>query len=166
MNTMQKGFTLIELMIVVAIVGILAAVAIPAYQDYTIRAQVSEGLSLASAAKAAVVESYGSNGAWPADNTAAGVGTATNIVGKYVTGVAVAGNLVTVTFGGNANSAISGNTLFFTAGLSGNGDVAWQCGSKAMPTSVTATGTGVTAFAAAGGGGSLAQKYRPAECRG
>ena len=64
MNTMQKGFTLIELMIVVAIVGILAAVAIPAYQDYTVRAQVSEGLSLASAAKAAVVESYGSNGAW------------------------------------------------------------------------------------------------------
>jgi type IV pilus assembly protein PilA len=166
MNTMQKGFTLIELMIVVAIVGILAAVAIPAYQDYTIRAQVSEGLSLASAAKAAVVESYGSNGDWPANNTAAGVGTATNIVGKYVTGVAVAGNLVTVTFGGNANSAISGNTLFFTAGLSGNGDVAWQCGSKAMPTSVTATGTGVTAFAGALGGGSLAQKYRPAECRG
>ncbi len=166
MNTMQKGFTLIELMIVVAIVGILAAVAIPAYQDYTIRAQVSEGLSLASAAKAAVVESYGSNGAWPSDNTAAGVGTATNIVGKYVTGVAVAGNLVTVTFGGSSNSAISAKTLFFTAGLSANGDIAWQCGSKSMATGITATGTGVTAFAAAGGGGTLDQKYRPAECRG
>jgi type IV pilus assembly protein PilA len=166
MNTMQKGFTLIELMIVVAIVGILAAVAIPAYQDYTIRAQVTEGISLAGAAKAAVVESYGSNGTWPADNNAAGLGTATNIVGKYVTGVAVTGNLVTVTFGGTANSAISGKTLFFTAGLSANGDVAWQCGSKTMVTGVTATGTGVTGFSGAAGGGTLDQKYRPAECRG
>ena len=166
MNTMQKGFTLIELMIVVAIVGILAAVAIPAYQDYTIRAQVSEGLSLASAAKAAVVESYGSNGAWPANNTAAGVGTSTDIKGKYVTEVTVAANVVTVTFGGSANSAISTKTLLFTAGLSANGDVAWQCGSKGMPTGITATGTGVTAFASTGAGGSLEQKYRPAECRG
>jgi type IV pilus assembly protein PilA len=166
MNTMQKGFTLIELMIVVAIVGILAAVAIPAYQDYTVRAQVSEGLSLASAAKAAVVESYGSNGAWPADNTAAGLGTSTNIKGKYVSSVAVAANVVTVTFGQSSNSAISTKTLIFTAGLSANNDVAWQCGSKLMAADITATGTGVTAFAATGAGGTVDQKYRPAECRG
>ena len=163
MNAMQKGFTLIELMIVVAIVGILAAVAIPAYQDYTIRAQVSEGISLASAAKAAVVESYGSNGAWPSDNTAAGVGTSTDIKGKYVTSVAVANNVVTVTFGQAANTAVSAKTLLFTAGLSANGDVSWQCGSKSMPTGITA---GTTAFAGTGGGGDLPQKYRPAECRG
>jgi len=164
MNTMQKGFTLIELMIVVAIVGILAAVAIPAYQDYTVRAQVSEGISLASAAKAAVVESYGSNGAWPADNTAAGLGTSTDIKGKYVSSVAVAANVVTVTFGQNANSAITtDNTLIFTAGLSKNGDVSWQCGSKTMAADITA---GTTPFATTGAGGKVAQKYRPAECRG
>lgn len=165
MNTMQKGFTLIELMIVVAIVGILAAVAIPAYQDYTIRAQVTEGVSLASAAKAAVVESYGSNGSWPTDNTAAGLGTSSNIVGKYVTGVAVALNVVTVTFGGQANSAISNMTLMFTAGTSANGDVTWQCGSKQITGGGTIT-PGTTAFATTGNGGTLPQKYRPAECRG
>ena len=166
MNTMQKGFTLIELMIVVAIVGILAAVAIPAYQDYTIRAQVTEGISLAGAAKAAVVESYGSNGTWPENNTTAGLGVSTNITGKYVTSVAVVKNVVTVTFGGSANSAINTRTLLFTAGLSANGDVAWQCGSKTMVTGVTATGPGVTSFSGAAGGGTLDQKYRPAECRG
>jgi type IV pilus assembly protein PilA len=161
---MQKGFTLIELMIVVAIVGILAAVAIPAYQDYTIRAQVSEGLSLASAAKAAVVESYGSNGSWPAGNTEAGLGDKANIKGKYVKSVEVAANVVTVTFGQEANSAITtNNTLTFTAGLSANGDVAWQCGSKPMAAGITA---GTTGFAATGAGGTVAQKYRPAECRG
>ena len=164
MNTMQKGFTLIELMIVVAIVGILAAVAIPAYQDYTIRAQVSEGLSLASAAKAAVVESYGSNGAWPDNNTEAGLGDSDEIKGKYVTSVAVAANVVTVTFGQSANTAITtNNTLTFTAGLSKNGDVAWQCGSKPMAEDITA---GKTAFAESGAGGTVLQKYRPAECRG
>ena len=165
MNTMQKGFTLIELMIVVAIVGILAAVAIPAYQDYTIRAQVTEGVSLAGAAKAAVVESFGSNGTWPADNSAAGLGTSTNIVGKYVTSVAVAANVVTVTFGGQSNTSISGKTLLFTAGTSPNGDVSWQCGSKQLTGGGTIT-AGTTGFAAAGGGGTLDQKYRPAECRG
>ena len=164
MNTMQKGFTLIELMIVVAIVGILAAVAIPAYQDYTIRAQVSEGLSLASAAKAAVVESYGSNGDWPANNEAAGLGASEEIKGKYVASVEVEANVVTVTFGQEANSAITtNNTLIFTAGLSANGDVAWQCGSKPMAEGITA---GTTAFATTGAGGSVLQKYRPAECRG
>jgi len=163
MNTMQKGFTLIELMIVVAIVGILAAVAIPAYQDYTIRAQVSEGLSLASAAKAAVVESYGSNGDWPEGNTAAGLGASDDIKGKYVSSVEVAANVVTVTFGQSSNSAISGDTLIFTAGLSVNNDVSWQCGSKEMPDDIT---EGTTGFATTGEGGSVEQKYRPAECRG
>ncbi len=88
MTKLQKGFTLIELMIVVAIIGILAAIAIPAYQDYTIRAQVSEGMNLAAAAKAAVAESFLNRGVAPADRVAAGMSpNAGDTRGKYVTGV-------------------------------------------------------------------------------
>ena len=90
MTKLQKGFTLIELMIVVAIIGILAAIAIPAYQDYTIRAQVSEGLNLAAAAKAAVSESFLNRGVAPANRTVAGMSAAAaDTAGKYVTAVLV-----------------------------------------------------------------------------
>ncbi|HFB1203573.1 TPA: pilin, partial [Neisseria gonorrhoeae] len=95
MNTLQKGFTLIELMIVIAIVGILAAVALPAYQDYTARAQVSEAILLAEGQKSAVTEYYLNNGEWPKDNDSAGVASASTIKGKYVKSVTVTNGVVT-----------------------------------------------------------------------
>ena len=108
MKKVQQGFTLIELMIVVAIIGILAAIAIPAYQDYTIRSQVSEGMSLAAAAKSAVAESFLNNGEAPADRTAAGMtATATDTSGKYVLSVGVANGTITITYGNEANAQIT-----------------------------------------------------------
>ncbi|HGL9424186.1 TPA: pilin, partial [Neisseria gonorrhoeae] len=95
MNTLQKGFTLIELMIVIAIVGILAAVALPAYQDYTARAQVSEAILLAEGQKSAVTEYYLNNGIWPENNGDAGVASPSDIKGKYVESVTVAKGVVT-----------------------------------------------------------------------
>ncbi|HFA4168962.1 TPA: pilin, partial [Neisseria gonorrhoeae] len=97
MNTLQKGFTLIELMIVIAIVGILAAVALPAYQDYTARAQVSEAILLAEGQKSAVTEYYLNHGIWPKDNTSAGVASSSSIKGKYVQKVEVNNGVVTAT---------------------------------------------------------------------
>ena len=126
----QQGFTLIELMIVVAIIGILAAIAIPAYQDYTIRAQVSEGLNLSGGAKAAVTEFYQDRGIMPTGNLEAGIADpATEIAGKYVTSVSV-GNLdgvITVTYGNDAHLIIAGAMLTLTANVAQAGSVQWTC---------------------------------------
>ena len=130
----QQGFTLIELMIVVAIIGILAAIAIPAYQDYTIRAQVSEGLNLSGAAKAAVTEYYQDQGAAPSTNAMAGLDDA--IAGKYVASVVVgAAGLITVTYGGDANAnLIAAGTLAMTPDFATSpGSVQWGCSSAGIP---------------------------------
>ncbi|ENW1215705.1 pilin, partial [Neisseria gonorrhoeae] len=113
MNTLQKGFTLIELMIVIAIVGILAAVALPAYQDYTARAQVSEAILLAEGQKSAVTEYYLNNGIWPENNTSAGVASAsTDIKGKYVQKVEVNNGVVTAQMNpSGVNKEIQGKKL-------------------------------------------------------
>ncbi|HFC4674809.1 TPA: pilin, partial [Neisseria gonorrhoeae] len=112
MNTLQKGFTLIELMIVIAIVGILAAVALPAYQDYTARAQVSEAILLAEGQKSAVTEYYLNNGEWPENNTSAGVASSGEIKGKYVQKVEVNNGVVTATMASsNVNKEIKDKRL-------------------------------------------------------
>ncbi|EMU0165998.1 pilin [Neisseria gonorrhoeae] len=128
MNTLQKGFTLIELMIVIAIVGILAAVALPAYQDYTARAQVSEAILLAEGQKSAVTEYYLNHGIWPKDNTSAGVASASDIKGKYVESVTVANGVVTATMKpSGVNKEIQGKKLSLW-GRRENGSVKWFCG--------------------------------------
>jgi type IV pilus assembly protein PilA len=157
MKTSQRGFTLIELMIVVAIIGILAAIAIPAYQDYTIRSQVTEGLNLAAPAKASIAEVYANKGSFPADNTAAGIGAATDITGKYVTSVTVSSGVITILYGKQANSKLSGKTVIITAGTSNNGDVAWICGDHDTPANISAATTPTA--------GSVDQKYLPQVCR-
>ncbi|GBE47136.1 fimbrial protein precursor [bacterium BMS3Bbin12] len=153
MTRKQQGFTLIELMIVIAIIGILAAIAIPAYQDYTIRAKVTEGLSLADGAQTAVAETYQSNGAFPASNLNASYGLSpkADITGKYVDNVAVAGGtgVISITFKNNLGGSPSANgtILTFTPSTT-NGAIAWACG-----------------YAPGGSGTTVPSKYLPANCR-
>ncbi|EMU1169988.1 pilin [Neisseria gonorrhoeae] len=128
MNTLQKGFTLIELMIVIAIVGILAAVALPAYQDYTARAQVSEAILLAEGQKSAVTEYYLNHGKWPKDNDSAGVASASKIIGKYVKEVKVEKGVVTAKMKpSGVNKEIKDKKLSLWARRE-NGSVKWFCG--------------------------------------
>ena len=127
MKKVQQGFTLIELMIVVAIIGILAAIAIPAYQDYTIRAQVSEGLNLSGGAKAAVTEYYQDQGVFPTTNVIAGIEAPGAILGKYVVTVTVgAAGTIAIAYGGDANANITGAVLTMTP-TNNAGSVSWAC---------------------------------------
>ena len=139
-SQLQKGFTLIELMITVAIVGILAAVALPAYQDYTVRAQASEGLILTEGMKTAVAEFYTNKGTLPADDAAAGT---TSQPGKYVSGTAIALGVITATFGTGANSKLAGKSVVLTPTPATAGNLIWNCSSTASQKYVPTSCTGV-----------------------
>ena len=137
-RSMQKGFTLIELMIVVAIIGILAAVALPAYQDYTVRAKTSEVLLAASGPKTAVAEWFQTKGSFPAAAASLGVASQTS---KYVSAVAVTDGTGVITATATGDTAITGSTITLTPANAGNGVLNWTCG------------------------GTILAKYRPASCK-
>nr|WP_101127788.1 pilin [Neisseria meningitidis] len=161
MNTLQKGFTLIELMIVIAIVGILAAVALPAYQDYTARAQVSEAILLAEGQKSAVTEYYLNHGEWPGNNSDAGVASASDIKGKYVQSVEVKNGVITAQMASsNVNNEIKGRKLSLWAKRQ-DGSVKWFCGQP-----VTRNDTATNDAAANGKtADNINTKHLPSTCR-
>lgn len=142
MKTPNKGFTLLELMVVIAVIGILLAIALPTYADYSARAKVSEGISLAGAAKTAVSEYRLSTSNWPSDNAAAGLPAATSITGHDVGSVAISGaGLITVTFS-SMDPALHAKSLVLTPSY-GGGSMTWRCNS----------------------GSTLEEQYLPADCR-
>ncbi|HGH6159455.1 TPA: pilin [Neisseria meningitidis] len=161
MNTLQKGFTLIELMIVIAIVGILAAVALPAYQDYTARAQVSEAILLAEGQKSAVTEYYLNHGIWPANNSSAGVASSpSDIKGKYVEKVEVKNGVVTAEMASsNVNKEIKDKKLSLWAKRQ-DGSVKWFCG-QPVTRAANNTDTAVTAASDK----QIDPKHLPSTCR-
>ncbi|HEZ7282263.1 TPA: pilin [Neisseria meningitidis] len=162
MNTLQKGFTLIELMIVIAIVGILAAVALPAYQDYTARAQVSEAILLAEGQKSAVTEYYLNHGKWPGNNTSAGVATSSEIKGKYVKEVEVKNGVITAEMkSSGVNKEIQGKKLSLWAKRQ-DGSVKWFCG---QPVTRTAKATDDVTADDAANGKKIDTKHLPSTCR-
>jgi len=164
MRTRQTGFTLIELMIVVAIIAILASLAVSAFQTYTVRAQVAEGINMAVGAKTPVIDAYNNTGEPPASRVEAGMSVAaTDTRGKYVAQVNIFEGRVDVTYGGDAHAVIFGQTVSFTPYLTVGNAVVWRCGAAPVPGGGSPlSGNGVTSAHLAP---TFPSRYLPATCR-
>jgi type IV pilus assembly protein PilA len=152
----ERGFTLIEMMIVVAIIGILSAIGVPAYLSYTARAQVMEGLNLAAGWKPAIIEYYAANGSWPSQTDLNGTMPS---VGVYASKVTVSTGVIQIMYSGpQVNQAINNQTLTLVPYTNDNDDVLWQCGLAAAPAGSMASGADQSV------GTTLAPQYLPTSC--
>jgi len=166
MDRHENGFTLIELMIVVAIIGILASLAISAYQTYTVRAQVAEAINMGAGAKVPVVDAFNNNGEPPADRSEAGMSAApADTKGRYVSQVDVDTGRVDVTMGNMAHVEVSGQVISFTPYLTPSGGIVWRCGAASLPAGTIllqdASGSVSSVYVAT----TIAERYLPSTCR-